>query len=79
MNALITKDSKLTATVEDNGKGGTRILVKADTVVVGEATLGGRYNQVQAVAEFRKNPKRFNTKVDNVVDYAVLLKQLKLI
>lgn len=74
MKTLINANSQLTAIVGNNGKGGTDITIKADTVTVGHAVLGGNYNQRQALYEFQKSPHRFDTK-----GRLMLLKQLGLV
>jgi len=38
----------------------TDITILGDGQVVATATLGGKYNQRQALATFQRNPKQFN-------------------
>ncbi len=42
----------------------THIRIEAAGLLVAEATLGGAYNQAQALAEFRRNSSRFTVKGD---------------
>lgn len=56
------KSVKLTLSVNTlvlNGGKATTVFVKAGPILVAKATLGGKWNEQQTLAELKKLPKRF--------------------
>ncbi len=77
MKRLITKDSKLTAQTHFINSGtATEIDIFADGIPVAFKRIGGRWNRLQAIAEFRKNQKGWTETTPNML---TLVKQLGLI
>jgi hypothetical protein len=53
------KISLTASVVVPAGGKATMVMVKFGPVLVAKATLGGRWNEQQAIGELRKQPKRF--------------------